>query len=186
MKNGRIVLMIVIMLSLQIASAQEPEKVHDHESLKGSHRISLGLGHTHLSKGKNIDGEEVWLPVTSWSLAYDYHIAKKWSIGLQSDMVLEEFIVEDHDGQELEREKPIALALVGFFKPGKHFSFIGGAGIEMEKEKNLGFTRLGVEFGAELKNHWEAGIAVLWDDKWGYYNSWVIEFTFSKLFRKKK
>jgi len=119
-------------------------------------------------------------------LNYDYWISNKWAIGLQTDLVLEKFIVEESDGQELEREKPFAIVPVGIFKPWKHFSFIAGAGIELEKEENLGLTRIGVEYGCELPKGWEAGIALIWDDKWSHYNSWALEFSFSKTFFKKK
>lgn len=181
---------IICLFSAQIIClalfCQEPEHEKEEESLKGNHRLTLGLGHTHLSQGKNIEGKTVWLSEPSWSLNYDYWISNKWAIGLQTDLVIEKFIVENEDGEDLEREKPFAVVPVGIFKPFKHFSFIGGAGIEFERSENLGLTRLGVEYGAELPKRWEAGIAVMWDNKWGYYNSWVLEFTFSKIFQKKK
>ena len=128
----------------------------------------------------------VWLPVPSWSFNYDYWIGNKWAIGLQSDFVMENFVVETEHGNELEREKPVALIPVGLYKPFKHFSFIIGSGIEFEKHENLWLTRMGLEFGAELPNSWEAGIALVWDAKWNHYNSWLIEFSFSKIFSKKK
>jgi hypothetical protein len=155
-------------------------------SLKGTHRLTTGLGHTHLAHGKNIEGKMVWLAAPSWSFNYDYWISNKWAIGLQTDLVLEEFIVEDEHGEELERKKPFAIIPVGIFKPFKHFSFIAGAGVEFEAEENLGLTRLGSEFGCELPKGWEAGIALLWDNKWGHYNSWIFEFSFSKKFSRKR
>ncbi len=172
-----------LFVSLQTFSQQE--KSEKEESSKGNHRITTGLGHTHLAKGKNVDGETVWLAVPSWSLNYDYWISSKWAIGLQNDIVIEKFIVEDEGGQDLERENPVAVVPVGIFKPWQHLSFIVGGGIEFEKEENLGLSRLGIEYGCELSKGWEAGIAAMWDAKWGHYDSWVLEFSFSKIFRRK-
>jgi hypothetical protein len=49
-------------------------------------------------------------------------------------------------------------------------------------QKNLPLTRLGLEFETEITKGWGAGIALMWDEKWGYYDSWIFEFSFSKTF----
>lgn len=166
--------------------SQQNEINENKEGTKGAHRLTTGLGHTHIAKGKDIEGEKVWLLEPSWSFNYDYRISNKWAVGLQTDLVLEKFIVEDEEGGDIEREKPWAVIPVAMFKPFKHFSFIAGTGIEFEKKENMWLTRLGVEFGAELPKGWEAGIALVWDDKWGNYNSWALEFSFSKIFFKRR
>lgn len=180
----RYVLVVSLLLLWLPLLSQEEKK--EEESLKGVNRLTIGLGHTHLSKGKNEDGKTTWLAVPSWSLNYDYWISNRWAIGLQTDLVIEKFIVEQTDGEDLEREKPVALVPVAIFKPYKHFSFIAGPGVELEKNENLFLTRLGAEFGCDLPKGWEAGIALLWDNKWDHYDSWVLEFSFSKKFFKKK
>ena len=35
----------------------------------------------------------------SWSLNFDYWISNKWAIGVQNDLILESFIIEDHEGE---------------------------------------------------------------------------------------
>jgi len=95
------------LLSTALGLFAQEEK--EEEMLKGAHRITTGLGHTHISKGKNVDGKTVWLLQPSWSLNYDYWIVNKWAIGLQSDLVLEKFIVKDDSGEDLERENPWAV-----------------------------------------------------------------------------
>src|SRR5262245_23469371 len=127
---------VTLLLLISLAAFSQEEKSEENQQ-KGAHRITIGLGHTQQAKGKNEEGKTGWLPLASWSLNYDYWIGNKWAIGLQTDLVLEKFIVEDEDGDELEREKPLALIPVGIYKPGKHFSFMAGAGIELEKEENL-------------------------------------------------
>jgi hypothetical protein len=184
-KKG-ICLIFLLFGSLIIFSQEQQKEEKTEEGMKGTHRVTIGLGHTHLAEGKNVDGEKVWINAPSWSLNYDYWIANKWAIGLQTEMVLEKFIVEKSDGEDLERNKPIALILVGLYKPGKHFAFIAGGGIEFEEEENLSVTRLGIEYGVDLPKGWEAGVAAVWDIKWNGYNSWGLEFAFSKKFVRRK
>jgi hypothetical protein len=77
--------------------AQESHESIEHQSHesnnKGLNRITVGLGHTHISEGK-IDGDTEWLTLASWSLNYDHWFSDKWAIGLQNDIVLESFIIE--------------------------------------------------------------------------------------------
>jgi hypothetical protein len=156
---------------------------HAH-SMKGSHRFTLGLGHTQISQGI-IDNDRKWLSLASWSLNYDYWVHDKWALGLQSDIIIESFVVEHGNEETLERSYPIAIVPVVMFKPGKHFSFILGAGTETAQGHAIGLTRLGVEYGKHLPKDWEIGIALIWDNKWNFYNSWGLAFTVSKIWPKK-
>jgi hypothetical protein len=152
--------------------------------MKGSHRLTLGLGHAHLSQGK-VEGRTQWLPVASWSLNYDYWLSDKWAIGLQNDWILETFVVEHGDGKELERKNPLVIVPVGMYKFAPRWSAVAGAGVEYSEGHSLGLTRVGVEYGWHLPKNWEAGVAVVWDNRWGYFNAWVLSFTFSKIWPKK-
>jgi hypothetical protein len=158
-----------------------PSSAH---GMKGSHRLTLGLGHTHVSKGK-IDGDTKWLALASWSLNYDYWLSNKLAIGLQQDLILESFVIEDDKGEFIERNYPWAIVPVVIYKTGKHFSLLGGVGAEYSHGHTLALTRLGFEYGWHLPKNWEVGIAAVWDNKWNYYNSWGLTFTFSKIWPPK-
>jgi hypothetical protein len=158
----------------------QQDTTHTSHGMKGSHRLTIGMGHTHLSQGE-IEGRTEWLPIASWTLNYDYWLSKKWAIGLQNDMIMETFIVKHEGDKEIERKNPLAMVPVAMYKFGKHFSGIGGVGIEFSEGHNLVLTRIGFEYGWHLPNHFEAGLAAVWDNKWGYYNSWGLAFTFSKI-----
>ena len=93
--------------------------------MKGSHRLTMGLCHTHVSRGK-IDGDTKWLALASWSFNYDYLLSKKFAIGLQSDLILETFIIENSSNEFIERKYPFTLVPVAVYKTGKHFSLLGG------------------------------------------------------------
>lgn len=186
--RGSIALIVICFFLVNSVFGQENsanEKSKNEEGNKGNHRITLGLGHTLMSKGVK-NGEKVWIAEPSWSLNYDYWISNKWAVGLHTDLIVETFVIEDQDGNDLEREKPVALVPTAIFKPFRHFSFLAGGGMELEKEKNLGLIRLGVEAGWEIPGKWELGVELVWDEKLDYYNSWSIAFTISKLFGSKK
>ncbi len=154
-------------------------------SSKGLNRVTLGLGHTHISEGK-IDGETRWLALASWSINYDHWFSEKLAVGLQNDIVLESYIIEHGDEEFLERSYPISIAPVFLYKPGKKLVIIGGIGTEISKGNRLPMTRFGLEYGFHLSPKWEVGITALWDGKWNYYNSWGLGLTFSRMWRKKK
>jgi hypothetical protein len=103
---------------------------------------------------------------------------------MQNDWIPETFVVK-HDGdKELERKNPWAMVPVAMYKFGKRWTAIGGVGAEFSEGHTLAMTRLGLEFGGHLPKNLEAGIALVWDNKWNYYTSWGIVFTFSKLWPK--
>jgi hypothetical protein len=158
---------------------------HSTNGNEGASRLTLGLGHTHVSEGK-IDGKTEWLALPSWTLNYDYWISDKLAIGLQNDIILESFFIEHGNEELLERSYPLASVPVVLFKPSKRLILIAGIGAEFTKESTLTMTRLGVEYGFHIPNNWEIGVGLVWDNKWNYYNSWGIAFTFSKIWPQSK
>ncbi|MGL6269525.1 MAG: hypothetical protein ACRC2O_16445 [Chitinophagaceae bacterium] len=186
MKQLRLIFSAFMLIFATTAIAQHTKEhaTENAHSMKGASRLSLGLGHTHISEGK-VDGETQWLTTASWSFNYDYWISNKWAIGLQTDLIIETFIIENHEEELIERSYPWTFVPVAIFKPGKHLSIIAGVGAEFSKGHNLAMTRLGIEYGFHLPKNWEVGAALVWDEKWNYYNSWGIAFTVSKIWPKK-
>lgn len=90
-------------------------------------------------------------------------------------------MVEQRSGNAIERKNPIAVIPVVIHKFSPHWSAILGGGIEFSKGHNLGLTRLWVEYGVHMPMQYEVGIALVWDNKWNYYNSWGVAFTVGKL-----
>lgn len=170
------------------AFAQHAETSNDHDnemhhSMKSSHRLTLGLGHTYLSEGV-VDGKKQWLALPSWSFNYDYWVADHWAVGLQLDFISESFIIEDGEDEEIERSFPISFVPSAIFKPGKHIAFIAGIGAEYTENETLTLTRLGVEYGVEMPKGWEFSAIFLWDNKWNHYNSWSIALGVSRIISK--
>jgi hypothetical protein len=190
--NHPILLFPFLLLSTifpMVSTGQHPEADtvlhanHTVYGMKGANRLTLGLGHTHVSEGK-VEGKTEWIVMPSWSLNYDYWVSNKWAVGLQTDLVLETFLIENHEEELIERAHPLTVVPVALFKPGKNFSLLGGVGIEFAKGHNLATTRLGLEYGFHLPENWEVGAAMVWDNKWNYYNSWGLAFTVSKIWPK--
>jgi len=177
-------ILLLLWCNATYAQHENAESKEEHHSMKGSHQLTLGLGHTHVAEGE-VDGKKQWLPLASWSLNYDYWLSDKWAIGLQNDWIMESFIIENNENELIERKNPISIVPVALFKPGKHWSFIGGVGVEFAEGNNIMLTRLGLEYGWHLPKNWEVGAALIWDNKWNYYNSWGLAFTVSKIWPKK-
>lgn len=168
-------------LSLGRAFGQEKDPEEDE---RGVHKVSVSLGHAHVHEG--IEGDEKkWLVMGSWGINYDYLINSRWAIGFHNDVILEEFKVEDHHGEDessiLERERPWAAKLVGSFKPFKHLSLLAGAGEEIAKEKNYFISTAGIEYGWHLPGGWELGAEISYDVKWNAYDTWIAGVGISKL-----
>ena len=182
------VVTIVTMLMSLCSQAQtldiHDDLVHGNEH-KGTSRLTLGLGHTHISEGK-IDGKTEWLALPSWALNFDYWISNTIGIGIQNDIILESFIIEHGNQELLERSYPIASVPVIIYKPGNRLMLVAGVGAEFTKEQTLVLTRIGVEYGFHLPNNWEIGAALVWDNKWDYYNSWGLAIAISRLWPKQK
>ena len=80
--------------------SQESEAIESAEFKK--HRISLGLGHTHIPSSELIEGRNK-LAFASWTLDYDFHFNERWAIGLQTDLIMESFIIKRFNQEEIER-----------------------------------------------------------------------------------
>ena len=180
-KKIRILAFTIFLISA--VTAQESEKKEEVVQ-KGTHRFTLVLGHSHLSEGIQDNGKKGWKAVPSTGIDYDYWLGNHWALGVQTDVMIETFEVEDHDHTVIERSKPLSTVAVAVFKPKEHVSFIAGMGGEFAKEGNFALTRLGIETGWEMKNNWEFGVSLLYDIKWSAYDTWVFGFGISKLLRK--
>lgn len=170
------------------STGESTASAHAAHSMKGQHRFTFELSHTHISQGKDVTGDTKWLAMPSLGLKYDYWVSNKWAVGLQNDIITETFVVEEHlgEGKELERSQPIAVIAAGMFKPTKHSTFSLGVGGEFAKEKNLFVSRLAYEWGAHVHEHWEVGGSLAYDFRWNAYDSWTVGFGISYLVGGKK
>jgi hypothetical protein len=185
MKKYLFAFLLALIATVTHAQEEEKKEMKEEETLKGTHSLTLLIGHSHLSQGIMENGEKGWKAIPSWGFDYNYWLGNKWALGLHNDMMIENFEVEDHENTVIERSTPIASVAVVTFKPGKHVGFLAGMGGEFAKEGNFALSRLGIESSWEMKNNWEFGIGLVYDIKWNGYDTWVFGFGITKLLRKK-
>jgi hypothetical protein len=174
-----IFLLLLCVFPLQLLAQQEDQQEHEGPV---KHRLSFGLGHTRVPSGELLDSDKK-LAFASWTLDYDYHFNERWGIGLETDLILESFVIVRPNEEELEREYPFSITPVAQFKPAERWTFLAGLGAEFAPGETLAYTRLGVEYGIEISDKWEVGATLLWDARWDYFNSWGLAIIISRVWR---
>ena len=174
-------LLVIGIFCCQWVSAQDVG-----EEKPSHHQLALVISHAHIPQGIVGTTEKQWLVLGSWGIDYNYWFNDKWAIGLHTDMVLENYKVQQtgEDGVEgvLERTFPVSGALMAVFKPGEHIAMMVGTGGEYSKEETLYLIRAGAEYGWELPDSWELALSLMYDMKVDTYNSWVLGLGVSKRF----
>lgn len=163
-------LICVSFMFQQMAFAQEESVEIEEEKLEKRHHIALVMSHAWVRQGRNAEGEKEFLVVPSFSFDYNYWINEKWAIGLHTDFLNENFFVETSKGEILERDRPIAPALMGVFKPFERWVFSIGFGREFADEESFTLTRFSVEYGVELPKDWEVFGFLSQDFRWNAYD----------------
>jgi hypothetical protein len=150
---------------------------------QGSHRLTLGLGRSNVGKGQ-VDGAVQSLALTALSLDYDYWMADHWAVGIQTQGILESFVVQVQDDEAMERAYPVSMVPVLLYRPIGALALVAGAGAEFAGgSRTVALTRLGLEAGVPFGGrNWQMGAAVLWDNRLNYNNSWNISVTLSRVF----
>jgi len=181
-------LMLLLHLSLY---AQEMAKEPEGEDAEPFYRHSLGLtiGHEHAFSGRTESGKKQVAILPFWGIDYNFSFSEKWKIGLHTDFIIETFYVEKNLNKEeeevQERSKPFAPALMGIYKPSKHWSFGLGMGAEFAKEENYALTRAAIEYGVEMRNGWEMFGSFQYDFRWSAYDTWTLGLGVAKGFGRK-
>lgn len=179
-------LSLLIMLGISfptLVMAQEDS----HDTFSPHHTLGFMISHTQVSQGVQTNGNKKWLSLPSWALNYNYKFSPKWAVGLHNDIIVEDFVVQEHlkssgGGETLERSYPVASALMASYKPGKHFSFMLGAGGEFAHTGNLFLIRIGAEYGYHISKKYELNANITNDLKINAYNSWAIGLGVTRIF----
>lgn len=151
------------------------------------HRLTGVIGHA-IQPTAFQDGSKKTLIMASLGLDYDYKFSPKWAIGLHSDIIMQNFDVEEaesFDGNKsnvLHRKNPLALCAVGIYKPFEHISFLVGTGAEISKGKDLFIVRAGFEYGYEIMEKYEVSFSANYDMKVDAYSTFVLGLGVSRLF----
>ncbi|MEQ8713391.1 MAG: hypothetical protein RIC80_10255 [Cyclobacteriaceae bacterium] len=157
--------------------AQEEVAIDEEE--EGKNLIAATVGYTYIREAGELGATEAdGFFVPTIGLDYFRKVHTKWEIGLMLDLELGQYLIIK---KELERERAFIAAFAGAYKVTPNFQLVAGAGIELEKHKNLAILRLGAERQFNLGNEWRLGPAFFFDFKEGY-DTWSLSLSLGKEF----
>lgn len=160
------------------------------EKFRPAHNVGLNIGHEHSFHGIEENGKSKAVILPCWGIDYNFEFARKFSIGLHVDLVMETFEIEKNldEGDEtvIERKRPVAPAVMAFYKPTERWSFGLGAGAEFEQEENFFLNRAAVEYAVEIRKGWEVFGVVQYDIRWKAYDTFTVGLGIGKTFGKGK
>jgi len=176
MKNPQkhVMLALILLSGWGMQGQEENEEANeaDTEEVK-KHSLALFFTHSYISQGVS-DGKKDWLIVPSFAINYNYSFDHKWSLGLHTDIIIEDFIVEraGSDEEVLQREFPFSALVVGSHKFTENFGIAVGFGAEWETNESFVVARFGAEYGIEIPaREMEVIFAFNYDVIFNAYNS---------------
>jgi hypothetical protein len=139
------------------------------------------MANSHIPHIVSTEGQHKFSIVPTWGVDYDFWFNKKWAIGLNNDLVLQQYkIIKEEDHTEVERSYPVGTCAVGIYQPFKHLAFVTGIGKEFEKHESFSMWKIGIEYGFELSKAWELSLNFQYDTKFTAYDSWLFGLGISK------
>lgn len=173
-------LLVILVFIVGITSIKAEDEIH---SVKGA-RLTGIMAYSLIDNGF-ISETNGLLVVPTVGLNFDYYLTEKWGLGIHSDILLQQFKAEKHDGHaEIIRDNPVAFCAMGLFKPHERWALFAGYGVEFEKHENLNLVRFGAEYGIPLPKHWEVVLSMEYDYKFNSYGALMFGIGFSKGLKK--
>jgi hypothetical protein len=179
MNTQKYLILTIMLLGGLLMNAQEEKE----ETIK-KHSLGLFLTHSYINQGVS-NGEKDWLIVPSFAVNYNYSFNHKWSLGLHTDLIIEDFIVEREGSNEgfLERDLPFSALVVGSHKLSESFGIAVGLGAEWETNENFAVARFGAEYGIEIPiKEMEVIFAFNYDVIFNAYDSFNLGIGIAKKF----
>lgn len=181
--NKLFFLLFCMILSTTVFGQGKKQEHALEEGKLNHHQLSLMLSHSYISEGYFLSSRK-WIAAPSFGIDYNYWLKKNWAIGIHTDLIKENFALEDISGDKIiERSTPFALVPALTYKPGEHGAFVLGMGGEFAKEGSFALTRVGYEYGWELPQKYELAFSLSYDLKWNAYNTWTFGMVVSKFFK---
>ena len=167
------------------------EKHHKENEEETHHSISFVIGHAHINTAVKDGKDNERLTIPSFGLHYIYRFNEKWGVGVHTEILLEQFEIAGsnsfEEGGELEietieRNRPVSVALMGYYELHHHFILMLGGGGEFSSEENFALIRVGADIPIIEKYGWEAFATFVYDINIDAYNSFNLGFGIAKLF----
>lgn len=165
-------LFIACLLQTVPGMAQELDEGGFNPSLRGS----VMMAYSHIPQASQ-SGKSVAV-IPTWGFDLDYIFHPKWSLCTQADIKMQSFEVEE-DEVVVERSYPFSLALLGHFRPFRHWSFFAGPGIEFESSRNLWIFKIGAEYSFEISETFEIGVGLMYENREEVYDGLTFGVSFN-------
>ena len=118
------VVIFILSLSIQmVGQDKEKEKIQHH-------RIALFTGYTLVSGAVTSDSSTKMIVAPTIGFDYEYYFSEKIAIGSVNDLELDDYVVEDSEGELLERDYSFRTALIFIYEPFEWRSVFAGGGYE--------------------------------------------------------
>ena len=170
MKNFKLLLSVLLVSTTMLAQHSEDisHNTDEHKVSHGKNMIAIDYGIDHIKEGfehGDVNEEEGhW--VSSIGIDYFRELSEKWEVGVKLDIQLGHYIIPHKDN--LERENAFIALAVGSYKVLPKWAVFAGAGMEFEKNENLGVIRVGTDYSFHLSQGWAIPVGFFWDIKDGY------------------
>ena len=130
---------LLFLVAITSSISVQAQEMSEHHSIKGNLGVSAVMGHAFIKN--RIDSENKISSAAAFGINANYWVSDKWAVGVHSDLVFENFIIEEKKPNEehrfLEREYPVSVNAVATYKPIHSLGILAGIGREFSKEKNL-------------------------------------------------
>jgi hypothetical protein len=172
-------LSMCLLLFTGVTLAQENKEAEHKPKIRGA----IMMANSRVPK--SFEGNKKIAIIPTWGVDVDYFFHRRWSVAMQTDIMLQDFEVKVED-LELERNMPVALVGVLHYHALRHWSFYLGPGVELEQSENLFLVRAGTEYSFEITEDFEIALNLLYENKDELYDTWTFGIAFNKKLWEKK
>ncbi len=118
----KIAFLLLLMFSFHfIVLAQKREGEGEKEKIQ-HHRIALFTGYILVSGAVTTEGSSKLIVTPTLGFDYEYYFSEKIALGLVNNIELDDYVVEDSEGELLERDYSFRLAIVFVYEPFEWWS----------------------------------------------------------------
>lgn len=157
MKIFYILVTLCLSISYQYTCAQEEELGHEEDQY-GQHQLGVMVGYAWVPNALYAEGETRTFAIPSIGIDYSYWIKHNYGLRLVNDLELSSYLVQQEDGEFLERNFKYIGAIVGIWEPLRHLAIYAGPGYEVETHESFFVIKVGAEIVKNFEEGWSTGL----------------------------
>ena len=155
---------IICILSYSVIAQDKATDIESETQPLNHHRVSLIIGHGHVFGAETTSGGNI-VTIPTWGIDYSYWINHNYGVGLKSDIEIINYVVEDSEGEFIDRSNPVIVSIIFLYHTRKGWNFLTGPGIEFEEHENLFIYRVGAGYEVHIPNDWDFAPEIIFDIK---------------------